>query len=423
MLDHKHCVPRLHKLLQNLDQLMHICRVKTCGWLVQHIDRSAIGNAGQLRCQLDALRLTAGKGRAGLTQLYIAKTNFHQFLRFPVDLWNILKELHCFFRSHVQHLGDILSLVLYLQGFPVVAGAPAYLTGNIHVRQKVHFDLYQAVAAAGLTPAALHIEGEAAGTIAADPGIRSRCKKIADIIEQAGIGSGVGARCTADRALVNVDHLVQMLHADDLTTDAGAGTGMIQLAKQGLVQHLIYEAGFTRAGYAGDAGQRAQRNIHIHILQIVFCCSANGKRFSVALSSYGRNRDLLYARQVLTGNGFGFGNNILQCAGGHDLTAMAARSWAHIHNVIRRAHCILVMLYYNQGVPQIPKLFQSRNQLVVISLVQTNRRLIQNIQYAHQRGSDLGCKADSLALATGKRTRCAGQGQVFQSHVLQKLQS
>ena len=54
--------------------------------------------------------------------------------------------------------------------------------------------------------------------------------------------------------------------------------------------------------------------------------------------------------------------------------------------------------------------------------MQTNGWLVQDIQYPHQRRSNLRCQPDALALAAGERPRSAGQGQVTQPHVQQKLQ-
>ena len=80
------------------------------------------------------------------------------------------------------------------------------------------------------------------------------------------------------------------------------------------------------------------------------------------------------------------------------------------------------MLHHDQGVAQIPQAAQRGQQLVVIPLVQADGRLIQNIQHTHQAAADLGGKADTLALAAGQGTGCAGQSEIAQSHGLQKAQ-
>ena len=97
----------------------------------------------------------------------------------------------------------------------VVALALADVAGDIDVGQKVHLDLDDAVALAGLAAAALDVEGEAAGLVAARLRFRQAGEPFADRREGAGIGRRVGARRAADRRLVDVDDLVDMLQPLD----------------------------------------------------------------------------------------------------------------------------------------------------------------------------------------------------------------
>ena len=53
-------------------------------------------------------------------------------------------------------------------------------------------------------------------------------------------------------------------------------------------------------------------------------------------------------------------------------------------------------------------MFQRFQQLIVISLVQSDTRLIQDIGNPHKSGADLGRQTDPLCLAAGKGTRRPG---------------
>ena len=101
------------------------------------------------------------------------------------------------------------------QRLAVVALALADVAGDVDVGQEVHLDLDDAVALAGLAAAALDVEGEAAGLVAARLGFRQAGEPFADRREGAGIGRGVGARRAADRRLVDVDDLVDVLEPLD----------------------------------------------------------------------------------------------------------------------------------------------------------------------------------------------------------------
>ena len=69
-----------------------------------------------------------------------------------------------------------LSLNVDVERVAVVAGALAHLARHVHVRQEVHLDLDRAVAGARLAPAALHVEAEPPGQIAAHLGFLGLAK-------------------------------------------------------------------------------------------------------------------------------------------------------------------------------------------------------------------------------------------------------
>ena len=59
-----------------------------------------------------------------------------------------------------------------------------------------------------------------------------------------------------------------------------------------------------------------------------------------------------------TGDGAGAVHDLLQGACRNDFAAVDARAGANVHNIIRRAHGVLVVLHHNQRVAQIPQLLQ-----------------------------------------------------------------
>ncbi len=125
----------------------------------------------------------------------------------------------------------MLALELHLQRLAVVAGAVADVAGDVDVGQEVHLDLDQAVALARLAAAALDVEGEAAGLVAARLGLGQAGEPVADHGEGAGVGRGVGARGAADRRLVDVDHLVELLEPGDALARAAEDAGAVQGAR------------------------------------------------------------------------------------------------------------------------------------------------------------------------------------------------
>ena len=55
--------------------------------------------------------------------------------------------------------------------------------------------------------------------------------------------------------------------------------------------------------------------------------------------------------------------------------------------------------------------------------MQTDARLIEDIEHAHQPGANLRCQTNALGLAARKRPGAAAQRQIIQAYIDQKLQS
>src|SRR3546814_5867863 len=112
----------------------------------------------------------------------------------------------------------------------------------------------------------------------------------------------VGARRAADRRLVDVDDLVDVLDPLDGVVGAGKGARLVQAAGQRLVERLDDERRLAAAGDAGDAGEGAERNRRIDLLQVVRGGAEDADLLArVALAAQARYLDLAQAREVLPG--------------------------------------------------------------------------------------------------------------------------
>ena len=180
-----------------------------------------------------------------------------------------LEEFGGFLDRHVQHVGDRLALEQHFQRLAVVALALADVAGDVDVGQEVHLDLDDAVALAGLAAAALDVEGKPPGLVAARLGFGEAGEPFADRRERAGIGRGIGARGAADRRLVDVDDLVDMLQPLDAVVRRGAFAGVVEFSRDRLVEGVDQQRRLAAAGDAGDAGEQPQRNFRRDVFQIV----------------------------------------------------------------------------------------------------------------------------------------------------------
>ncbi len=223
------------------------------------------GHLLQLGGELDALRLAAGQRGGGLAEPDVVEPDVVQRLQPALDLRDVLEELDRLLDRHVEHVRDRLALEAHLERLAVVALAVALLARHVDVRQEVHLDLDLAVAAAHLAAPALDVEAEPPRLVAARPRLLGAREQVADLVEHARVGGRVGARRAADRRLVDVDDLVDLVEPGDPLVRARPHLGPVQLVGHRLVEHLVDERGLARPRHARDAAEHAERNLGVDL--------------------------------------------------------------------------------------------------------------------------------------------------------------
>ena len=200
-----------------------------------------VARSRQLLGELDALRLAARQRRRLLADLDVAEADLASAspaCRAPTGTAAKNSTPSSTVMSRTSAID--LPLNVHLQRLAVVALAVADVAGDVDVGQEVHLDLDDAVALAGLAAPALDVEGEAAGLVAARLGLGQAGEPVADRREGAGVGGGVGARRAADRRLVDVDDLVEMLEARRCgRARPGTSRAPLSAARGGLVSVSI----------------------------------------------------------------------------------------------------------------------------------------------------------------------------------------
>ena len=350
----------------------------------------------------------------------VAKAHFLQRLQLAQNFIMVRKERYRFIDGHIQHIGNIFPLVPHFQGFAIVAGAVAHFAGHIDIGQKLHFDLDDAIAVASLAAAAFDIEAETPRLVASHLRLGGLAVELADVIENAGIGGRVRPRRAADGLLVDVNDLIHILHAFHGVVLPGAvGSVIFDIAKA-LVKDFIHKGTFAGAGLSRHHREGAQRDGHIDMLQIVFRSPFDGEEKSISFSTLRRQRDVFLAAKVHAGDGVLHVLHIFRCALCHHVASIFAGAGADVYHPVSGADGVLVMLHHDQRISQVPHAFQGSKKLVIISLVQADGRLVQDVEHPHQAAADLGSQADALRLTAGQGGRAAGQGQVIQAHIHQE---
>ena len=122
---------------------------------------------------------------------------------------------------------------------------------------------------------------------------------------------------------------------------------------------------------------------------------------AISLPSFSRDVDFAGSVQVIRGQGTGF-HQFLRCALGNDLTAEYSCCRPHVDDIVRIEDHIFIMLHHQNGISDIAEVFQGIDQTLIVALMQSNARFIQDVQYIHQLGSNLGSQTDSLGFSSGK---------------------
>ncbi len=100
---------------------------------------------------------------------------------------------------------------------------------------------------------------------------------------------------------------------------------------------------------------------------------------------------------------------------------MDSRARTDVHDIVRRPHGVLVVFDDEQRVPQIAQSFEGIEKPLVIPLMQTDARLVENVQHPRERASDLRREADALTFAARQGRRAARQREIVETDADQEI--
>jgi hypothetical protein len=105
-------------------------------------------------------------------------------------------------------LSDIFPLIDYFQGVSVETETFAIITGNVHVRQKEHFDFENTLPSTCFAAAALDIKTETAGPVSPCPSLWHLRQQVSGLGKDPGVSGRVRPGGATDGGLVNMNNLV-----------------------------------------------------------------------------------------------------------------------------------------------------------------------------------------------------------------------
>ena len=191
----------------------------------------------------------------------------------------------------------------------------------------------------------------------------------------------------------------------------------VELAGELAVEDLGHERALARPGHAGHGDEPTEREADVDVLEVVGTGAADGERLAVALPPLRRDRDDPLPPQEGAGDRAWLGEQDLERPVGDDLAAVLARAGPDVEDPVGRPDRLLVVLDDEDRVAEVAQPGQGRDELGVVLLVEPDRRLVEDVQDAHQAGPDLGRQPDPLGLAAGQRLARPVDRQVVEPDV------
>ena len=218
--------------------------------------------------------------------------------------------------------------------------------------------------------------------------------------------------------MVDINNLVDVLQTDNLVINAGLLTGAVKFFVQPFEQGFQNQRRLASAGDAGHTGECSQRNFQLNVFQIIGAGAFDADKFAVALAALGRNFNLPGTVQILGRQTVRIMQNFFHRTLGRNKTALLAGAGPHVNQIIGGTDGVFIVFNHNNRIADVPQPGQRFQQPVVVALVQTDGRLVQNIHDPGQSRTDLRGQTNALRFAAGKRARLAGQGQIIQPHIV-----
>src|SRR5688500_17803229 len=297
VLDHQHGVSAIDEAVQHFEQQPNILEVQPRRGFVEDVEGTSRIPLRELGRELHALRLASRESGRALTEMDISESHVVQRFELLTDARLVLEERQRILHREIQDFADVQGAKTDFERLAVIALPLAHLAGHVHVGKKMHLDLHESVALAGLATPPLHVEGESSGSVPADLGVGQLGEQLANRREEPGVGRGVRARRATDRTLVDVDALVDEIETADAIARARNDPRAIEMPGQRTVQDVLDERRLPRARNPSDRDEHPERDLDVETPEVALARAHAADRLPLAAraSSWG-NRHLALSR-------------------------------------------------------------------------------------------------------------------------------
>ena len=366
--------------------------------------------------ELEPLRLAAGERRHRLAEPQVLQPDLDERLQSRDDVRLLREERDRLGDGQLEDVGDAAALPLDLEDLGPEALAVAVGAAQVHIREELHLDVLEAVAAAGRAAAVARVEAERARGVTALACRGRDGEPLADRVERADVARGVRARGLADRRLVDHHDRVDQVRAAQLAMRARGFGRLAFPLEERRVQHVLHERRFARARHAGHAHEPVERQRDVDALEVVLGRAEDLDVRGAGVRRLRREAAVrpLPAREVFGGER-ARGRQLPGRAEEDDLAAALARSRAHVQQPVGREHDLRVVLDDDERVARLAQPLHHVDHPAHVARVQPDRRLVQHEQRVDEGSAERGGEVDPLHLAAGQRARLPVEREIAEA--------
>jgi hypothetical protein len=142
-----------------------------------------------------------------------------------------------------------------------------------------------------------------------------------------------------------------------------------------------------------------------------------------ALAAGRRDGDRQRAGEVAPGERVRVRHDLVGRPDRDDVTAELTRAGAEVDDIVGRANRLLVVLHHEHGIADVPEPLQGFEESSVVSLMQPDARLIEDVQHPDEARADLSRQTNSLSFAPRQRAGRPVERQIVEPDVHQEAES
>jgi hypothetical protein len=131
-----------------------------------------------------------------------------------------------------------------------------------------------------------------------------------------------------------------------------------------------------------------ERDFHVDVLQVVLTGAQDAQLLHTGPAARGRHRNREFVAQVTRRQGPRILQQSFARTGIDHPAALFAGAESHVHDRVRNANHVGIVLHHDHRVALIAQLLEDGNQPFVVSRMQAHRRLVQHVQRVDERGAE-----------------------------------